>query len=382
MRRSKSKWFAVILVLLLIITLGTGDEEDPEPQQASEFAMVGATAPSSNSMEETEQLVVTETEQISQLTGPESPSRTDTRWNIYGADLGFSFEYDGNIRMVFGDTWGRDGVEGSDWRSNTMVTVEPDPQYGYVVTDAVTDGNGEAKELLSSLKQAKKEYTVMPTGAIAVDDRIYLHYLSVNDWNSDWSWDYKEPVPNYSGFAYSDDGGQTWVKDEEAKWMGDSAFAQVAMVKHDDYVYVFGTPAGRFGPLKLFRVSGEQLLEPEEYEYWTGDGWDHDPNRAAEVVPAPVGELSVRWSPYHERWLMMYKNEENHTIVLRTAEQLEGPWDNERVVVTAEQYPMLYAPFMLPITGPDIYFTMSVFDRYQVLVMRLRLEKAPVAASP
>lgn len=366
----RSKWLAAVGVLALItITgiIGAGNAGDDETTPV--------TQPS------TEPLVVTETELVSQLTGPESPSRTDTRWNIYGADLGFSFEYSGNIQMVFGDTWGRDGVEGSDWRSNTMVTVEPNPKNGYVVTDAVTDDNGEAKELLSSLKQAKKEYTVMPTAGIAVDGRMYLHYMSVNDWSQEW-WGYKEPVPNYSGFAYSDDNGQTWVKDEEARWIGDSAFAQAAMVKDGDYVYVFGTPTGRFGPAKLFRVEGEDLLQPEKYEYWTGDGWSQDANQAVEVVPDPVGELSVRWSPYHERWLMMYKNEVNHTIVLRTAPQLQGPWDEERVVVTDKKYPTLYAPFMLPITGPDIYFTMSRFDHYQVYVMRLRLEKVSVTAAP
>lgn len=322
---------------------------------------------------ESDTLVVSATGMVSQLTGAQSPSRTDVNWNIAGADLGFTFEYHDETLMVFGDTWGRDGVEGDDWRSNTMVVVEPDPDHGYVITDAVGDEIGEATELLSSLKASGKEYTVIPSAAITVGERMYMHYMSLRDWDMKW-WGYKAPVLNGSGFAYSDDGGQTWTKDETAAWPGDTAFSQVAMVQHGQYVYVFGTPAGRFGSAKLFRVPGREILNPLKYEYWTGADWTTNVNRAADVVPAPVGELSVRWNPFHQRWFMMYKNEITHNVVLRTARYLTGPWDAERTIVTGEEYPTLYAPYMLPITGPEVYFTLSLFSPdYQVFVMRFTL---------
>ncbi|MBA2451635.1 MAG: DUF4185 domain-containing protein [Chloroflexia bacterium] len=318
-------------------------------------------------------LVSQPVEMLAPFTGPGSPSRTDERWNIAGADLGFSFEGDGNIYMVFGDTWGRSGTEGPDWRSNTMVVVEPDATHGFIVTDAVRDENDEAIELLPSLKQAKQEYTVIPTTGIAIDGRMYLHYLSVNDWDRHW-WGYKKPVPNGSGLAYSDDQGQTWIKDERATWPGDSPFAQAAMVQRGDFVYAFGTPAGRFGAAQLLRVESDRLLEPEEYRYWTGDRWSSDASLAAEVVPAPVGELSVRWSSHHQLWFMMYTNEMTHASVLRSAEQLTGPWGPEEVVVTAERFPTSYGPLMLPITGSEVYFTMSIFEPdYQVYLMRVTL---------
>lgn len=320
---------------------------------------------------ERHQLTAQRVQLISQLTGPGSPSRTDERWNIAGTDLGFSFKHRDKLYMVFGDTWGRDGVQGADWRSNTMAIAEPHPDHGYVIADAVAGSNGEAKELLRSLKVPKEEYTVIPTAGIAVDDRMYLHYMSINYWDQH-DWGYQEPVLNGSGLAYSDDGGQTWVKDETAWWPGNSDFGQAAMVKRDGYVYMFGTPAGRFGPAKLLRVAETELLNPAEYEYWTGDIWESDPAMAAEVVPAPVGELSVRWSDHHQQWFMMYLNDITHTIVLRTASQLTGPWSDEEIIVTAAEYPHLYAPFMLPIEGEDIYFTMSIFQPdYQVFLMKM-----------
>jgi hypothetical protein len=261
-----------------------------------------------------------------------------------------------------------------------MAIATDEPGSGFIVRDMVTDEDGQAKELLASLKKPGREYTVIPTSGIAVGGRMYLHYMSVRDWKGT-SWGYRGPAVNGAGFAFSDDGGQSWVKDESARWTGETSFTQAAMVEDEGHIYVFGTPAGRFGPAKLLRTTGDRLLDPGSYEYWSGSGWVSDAATAAEVVPAPVGELSVRWSPYHERWLMMYLNDVTHNIVLRTAEKLEGPWDAEQVVVRAREFPTLYAPFMLPqISGPDIYFTMSLFNVYNVFLVRMRVEKPALSS--
>ena len=350
------RWFVVVFVLSLVL-VGTAVEQRSSGAEATD-ERVDVTS-----------LEVRATTLVSQLTGAKSPAKTDEPWNIHGTDLGFPIEHDGRLYVVFGDTWGRAGHEGADWRSNTMALIEPDPAHGYVISDVIKGKNGEAQELLSSLKEPAREYTVIPTAGIALADRMYLHYMSINDW-VDSGWGYKHPAVNGAGLAYSDDHGQTWVKDDAARWTGDSGFTQAAMVASGDDVYLFGTPAGRFGPLHLLRTRGEHLLNPRWYEYWTGTDWQADPALAATVLPAPVGELSVRWSPYHERWLMMYLNDVDHTVVLRTAEQLEGPWDAERIVATAVDYPTLYAPFMLPIDGPEVYFAMSMFEPYQVFIMR------------
>ena len=341
----------------------------PSPEPTLPPAPAGGANPSG--------LVVLEVEMVSPLTGPESPSRTLERWNIKGTDLGITFRHDGKTYIVFGDTFGRAGIEKPDWRSNVMGVIQQDPRHAYLMTEAITDENGDAKELLASLKIPKNEYTVMPTSAISVGDRMYIHYMSIRDWDEQW-WGYKFPIVNGSGFAYSDDGGKTWIKDGVAYWKGDTRFTQTSMVKSDGFVYVFGTPAGRFVPARVLRVPEDRLLEPGYYRYWDGQSWTSDESRAAIVVDWPVGELSVRWSEYHKRWLMMYKNEVDHTIVLRTAPRPEGPWDKERVVVTAKEFPSLYAPLMLPaVTGPDVYFTMSnFFPYYNVSLMRVRL--APV----
>ena len=83
----------------------------------------------------------------------------------------------------------------------------------------------------------------------------------------------------------------------------------------------------------------------------------------------------MRWNSYYKKWLMMYLNDPHYRIVLRTADNLTGPWSAEQVIVTGEQYPQLYAPYMPPLwnDGPDILYTMSLFGPYCVDFMRTRL---------
>jgi hypothetical protein len=304
---------------------------------------------------------------VAQVTGPGSVNDTARRWDVYGADLGHMVWHEGSLYMVFGDTFGPDG---GDWRSNTMARIaSPVPSSGLHFASMVTGPGGGAAELLGSEKVDGVEKTVIPTYGISVGTRMYLHYMSVRHWGAPGQWQI-----NYSGLAWSDDGGRTWVKDPAARWPADSNFGQVAMVQQRGTIYLFGIPAGRQGGVQVARVDQADLLNLGDYRYWDGRAWSTDASSAATVVPAPVGELSVRWSAYLGRWLMMYLDENRSAVVLRTAAQLTGPWSSEQVVATAADYPELYAPYLVPVeTGRDIYFTMSQYGPYEVYLMRARL---------
>lgn len=311
--------------------------------------------------------VVSSVNRVAQLTGPGSINDTPARWGVYGTDLGHMFWHDDALYMVFGDTF---GAGGADWRSNTMARIpSPDPAAGLRFGSMMTGPGGAAAELLASRKIDDVEKTVIPTYGISVASRMFLHYMSVRHWGEPGQWDV-----NYSGLAYSDDGGHTWVKDPGARWPGGGNLAQVAMVESGGDVYLFGIPAGRSGGVQLSRVPEAELLDLSSYSYWDGREWGADPASASLVVPGPVGELSVGWNSYVRRWLMMYLDVGRSAIVMRSAPHLTGPWGTEQVVATAEEYPELYAPYIVPMdTGRNVYFTMSQYGPYEVYLMRLRL---------
>lgn len=309
------------------------------------------------------------TEQVAVLTGPES-SVNDTfgRWNVYGTDLGSSFAYNDELYFLFGDTF---GMSRRDWRSNVLaVSTDDDPSDGITFDRMITDSDGDAVEVLESKKFDNDEITVIPTYGIAVGDRMYLHYMSVEHWGPPGRWDL-----GHSGWAYSDDAGETWTKDPDAQWPGDSNFGQVALEEHDGHIYIWGIPGGRYGGVQLARSVPDGLLDISGYEYWDGSGWRDNPENAAEVIPPNVGELSVRWNNFYNRWIMMYLNDPMGLIELRVAEEITGPWSEPYIAVRATEFPALYAPYQFPKwnDSADIYFAMSMFGPYQVFLMRTRI---------
>lgn len=311
---------------------------------------------------------------VQQLTGPGSPNQTYERWNVGGTDLGFTFFHDDSLYMVFGDTYGRERL---DWRSNTMAKLAEveSPAAGLEFEQFISDPTGRATELLSSQKVYWVEQTVIPTNGVSVGERMFLHYMSVRRWAAPGQWQI-----NHAGLAYSDDDGQTWLK-SGPMWGETSNFGQVAFVRAEDeqdMVYLFGIPAGRYGRVKLARVPADSILNGGAYGYWNGSGWSPSEAEAATVVPAPVGELSVAWNEYLGLWVMMYLDERHDAIVVRTAEELTGPWSDPQLVTTARDHPQLYAPFIIPFRSgePEIFFTMSRWDSYNVFLMHLRLDEA------
>lgn len=312
-------------------------------------------------------LNVVNTRLVRRLTGPESPNRTAERWNVHGTDLGHSFVHGDRIYLVFGDTF---GPGTGDWRSNVMAWVEGVTQSALTFAGMITDEDGLAAELIPSEKVDGVEKTVIPTYGISIDGRMFLHFMSVRKWGKPGRWD-----TNYAGLAYSDDDGETWTELQGWRWSGTSNFVQVSFVEDGGFVYLFGIPTARFGRVALARVPRADILRQEAYRYWDGRGWSENDKDAVPLIEQPVGELSVRWSEHHQLWLMMYLNESRSGIILRTAENLTGPWSEGRVVTTAIEYPQLYGPYLLPwtIEGPDVYFTMSMYGPYDVFLMRARL---------
>lgn len=309
------------------------------------------------------------TELIAQLTGP-PPSINDTNaeWLVYGTDLGSSFMHNDEIVLVFGDTFAFDG---RFWRSNVLgFSSDDDPSDGVTIDRMITNTYGHAIEILPSKKVDFDEMTVIPTYGISVDGRMFLHYMSVSHWGDPGHWDLGR-----SGFAYSDDDGETWVYDSDAVWPGDSNFGQVAMEEFEGHIYVWGIPGGRYGGVQLARVEPQNLLDFSSWEYWSAREWVPDIGDAEQIIPPNVGELSVRWNSHYEKWIMMYLNDPQGLIELRTSDEIVGPWSDPLIAARAIDYPSLYAPYMYPIwnDGPDIYFNMSLFGPYQVFLLKTRL---------
>jgi hypothetical protein len=316
--------------------------------------------------------------QVGQLTGQPSWNNTGAV-NVYGTDLGSMFLHsDNRVYFLFGDTFGYPGTPGSsDWRSNTMTyTTDFTASDGITFDGWITDLSGNAKALLEGNhdpNDGSGEVTKIPTTGWSYQERQYIWFMSVKQWGAPGQWEV-----NHSEIAYSDDHGNEWFP-SGVRWPDSSNFIQVAVAEHLDYLFVWGIPAGRFGGVKLARVSPGEVLQGAAYQYFTGTGWGGDEEDGILIVDSPVGELSVLWNPYLQRWIMMYLNENAASIEVREAHQPEGPWSEPWAVAGANDYPALYGAFMhenyMENEGQVVYFLMSQFIDYNVFLMRVEFQR-------
>lgn len=337
---------------------------------------------------------VADVTQIAQLTGPGAINDTEAV-AVAGTDLGSMVNVDDVTYLVFGDTFGTreegmTGGGGGNWRSNAVAyTTDDDPTDGLTFDGWVVDDIGFALEVAPGDKHANTgegEVTKIPTYGFAVDGAIYLYYMSVSFWGEPGQWD-----ANHAGLVRSTDDGKTWEVLDAPRWPGDSNFIQVATATvtegGTDYVYLWSIPSGRFGGVQLMRVPATQeaVEDIDAYTYFTGtddDGapvWSQDMAQAATVLDRSVGELSVMYHEQTERWLLTTMVD-NGDAVLFEGLTPWGPWSEPHVLTTQAETPGLYAPYMNPRyvseDGRTIYFTLSIWDPYNVFWYSAQLETA------
>ncbi|MCX4097590.1 DUF4185 domain-containing protein [Nocardia sp. alder85J] len=328
---------------------------------------------------------------VTQLTGPGSQNRTDSRWQVNDTDLGIMWETrPGQVAVVFGDTFGQGfvdgGPSGTDWRSNVLAfSSDHDLAHGMSFDSMVSDRNCHAAEVLGSYKVNNFEMTVIPTSGFALGDRQYLSYMSVVRWSKTpgkwWT--------AYGGLAYSDDGGQTWDQDAYARWdniFGQGQFQVTAMVPHDGYVYMFGTPNGRFGSLAVARVAQDDVLNKSAYQYWVDGFWRPTWQPAApggqgiELSASPVlsgvaGEVSVRFDAAAGQWEMTCLDVSRNVIVLRRSATPQGLWSDPATLLNTADYPAGYGGFIHPwSTEHELYFTVSEWGHYNVYLLHAGID--------
>ena len=336
------------------------------------------------------------------LTGEYAPSRTRSRFNIAGTDLGIPVVLDdGTTLYIFGDSFEDDRMDGR-WLSNFIAKSSTvDPADG-IFFDAVWAGaengfvtRGSAEAVIPGAHHARNQHgdwevTIIPTGGVVVNGDIYVFYMSVEWWGPPGVW-----AAGHGSMAVSRDGGVTWENlYDTIHWQGDtyhdrpnhdkdkpaavsSGFEQSHPVDgRDGYIYFFGIPGGRMSPAKLMRVSYENIERQAMYEFLVGYAVDNSPiwwsyadgglSEAIVVLDGTIGEMSVMYSDYLEEWLITtISYDDDWDIMIRSAKTLWGDYSASQQLVSFEIFPTLYGAFLVPTfqaaDSANIYFVMSLW---------------------
>jgi hypothetical protein len=334
---------------------------------------------------------------ISWVTGPRSPARTDTRFGITATDVGVPWDNgSGQILMAFGDTWGRCAGQMA-WKHNTMLRSDaasdlakgirfPNAVPGSVRSGAsVTPAHPTwAQPMFNAVGVRNIEVGRIPTGGISINGTQFVSFMSIHRWLGPGRWN-----TNYSGIAVSHNNGQTWTVDNKTlRWNADltipgvpqvtrghNRFQMGAFLRSGEYIYQYGTPNGRFGSAHVARFRPADILDLTRYQFFRGGtGWSSNSAEATPIVAGPVSEMSVAYNAFLGRFIML--TERSGTIVMRTSPSPVGPWSGERVLVSHNQSSGLYTPYIHPrSSGKDLYFVVSRWDDYNVMLIRTDLSK-------
>ncbi|GAA2869926.1 DUF4185 domain-containing protein [Microbacterium arabinogalactanolyticum] len=375
---SPRRALATVVVAASVLALGACSAKGPvavDPDPDKPFVLAG----------------ISDVTEIAQLTGPGAMNDTASV-GVAGTDLGSMVNVGERTFFLFGDTFGeRDpdsvGGQGGFWRSNVAAwTTDDDPTDGITFDGWHVDDIGLAAALVEGDHDSNDiggEVTKIPTYGFTVGDDMYVSYMSVSHWGDPGAWD-----ANYSALITSSDGGDSWHPVPGVRWPGDSNFVQFATAHvtdgGTDYVYIWGIRSGRFGGVQLMRVRSERSAVESQsgYEYFAGaDGaqphWSADMTDAVTVLEGTIGELSVMWSAYLDRWIMTYSDAGNAYI--REGTTPWGPWGEPIELASASDYPGLYSPYLNPrytsADGRSVYFTLSLWGPYNVFWFSARLDR-------
>lgn len=333
--------------------------------------------------------------QVAQLTGPGAMNDTASVL-LAGADLGHMAGVGDRTYFVFGDNFGiRDddafGGTGDVWKSNAIAwSTDEDPSDGITFDGWILDDLEQVAEVLPGdhvPNEQVGEVTKIPTQMWEADGELFLAWMSVHHWGAPGVW-----TADHAALARSRDDAQTWEPVDGVRWAGDSNFVQLAQARvveaGTEYLFLWGIPAGRFGGVQLMRVPAraDAVADQGAYEYFTGvvddvAVWGSEEADAVTVLDAAVGELSVLWSEYLQRWLLTTMVDNGDAVVFEGLSPW-GPWSEPHTITTQAETPGLYAPYTCPryVTdgGRRIWFTLSIWGPYQVFWYSMDLVRRDV----
>jgi hypothetical protein len=348
-------------------------------------------------------------------------NRTESRFGVVGTDLGASFEHGGRIYFFFGDTIsarsdrerGREGQR-REGRGNDSVAFTDDFNPDDCLSlQFVTGPDGRFRS--PQVPGVSLLGFEVPTGGFSTGEAMYVFFTTDHS---------EQRVMGRSILARSTTNAQSF---EFLHTVSRDKFINIAPVVVDNSeipglpedegrgVLLWASSTYRRSDPYLAYLPLESVADREAWRFFAGldpRGMPRWSPRESEAVPLfshpCIGELSVAWNPFLERWLMLYNCSDPRGINFRVAERPWGPWSEAQVLFHPWEdngycyfmhvswdvhrcdsvhdpgrervWSGEYGPYVIPqfFTGngnsTTIYFVMSTWNPYNVVLMRSELQ--------
>ncbi|MDQ4093200.1 MAG: DUF4185 domain-containing protein [Actinomycetota bacterium] len=330
-------------------------------------------------------------------------NRTESRFNIVGTDLGASFSHQGRLYFLFGDTW-RVGHS----------TPNDDLDAIAFCTDANADDGLELTflprpPLVSGIAQ---DAFNVPLDGVSWKGRMYVFFSTDRRHAGIYA------LMGRSVLARSDNNGLDFKLLYEVSRFKFINVSTAIVDAHEHglpgdgpQLAIFGSGRYRSSDVYIAVKPVAKLEEPGGFLFYAGGlsqpRWNRSEDSAVPLFCAgSVGELSVRWDQLLDAWICLYNADwpadrsSVGGIVMHWAKSPYGPWSKGKLAFsvndglgkfmhlpgadhTQEGFGVdrsadlagMYGPYQIPQysrrsdNGVQIYFTMSTWNPYQVMLM-------------
>jgi len=343
---------------------------------------------------------------------------TWTRYKLAGTDLGVSFRHKDKTYLLFGDTAGLRGGDAVAYTNDTT------PEDGLELT-FIHDNIAYEPVKIPGISQGGFE---VPMEGVSVGGRMYIYHTTDSIGVADMFKEGAEPRMGRSIVAVSDDDGHTFTYLYD---FSTNHFINVSIVEVDradlsaafapgsgKVLVIFGTGPYRRSNIYLAVQPSDQIESPSSVRYFAGLDSSGQPvlssneDDAQALFNQPVvGELSVSYNRFINKWIMLYNSfmPTSRGINMRTADKPWGPWSEPQIIFhpwddngychfmhagfphekcdevsdpnREKEWGGEYGPYQFEdlAVGSDtstiIYFTMSTWNPYTVVLMKATLQK-------
>lgn len=413
-KRKRFRWSAC-LFLIIILAACSGNPSLPDEQENDKEPVPAGSIPGTIIPDIEIEMRGTK---ICQLVGDYDKERNEptenqtfSRYQLSATDLGVPFQDGDTTWIAFGDTW---GIVGGD-RDAIAYTTDKNPEDGLAL-NFVNENNQYYPVTIPGISQGAFE---VPVEGLIVNSQMYIYHTTGHNSVKTMGRSVLARGDRVEGRGFS-----------YLYTLSSLYFINVSIVQADaaDWnllpenqgkgLVIFGSGNYRESHVYLAFQPESGIENPETIRYFAGLDekeqplWDTDEKNALPVFPMSepsVGELSVSYNPFIKRWILMYNCGNPRGINVRTAENPWGPWSNPQVIFhpwddngychfmhtswTHDKCDAVhdtnrenvwggeYGPYQFEhfATGDDtsttIYFTLSTWNPYTVVLMKAGLRK-------
>jgi hypothetical protein len=364
---------------------------------------------------------------------------TEDTFGIRGTDLGASFEHKNRVYFLFGDTFRTVASPPLKCPSEIeRELAPPDDSIAWSEDPDAADGitlNFHATAPIVCPPIAQGGFEV-PMEGISVNDRMYVFFTTdhykIGERNQMGRCVLARSDDDGVNFDLLYDLSRSKfinVSVQQRKLDGATA-KQLGLAPNTIVLWIWGSGRYRSSDVYLAVMPLSNIDTGAGMKYYTGQStalWStNEDDAAALFCSGSVGELSVRWNPFLKRYLMLFNSPNPRGILMHSAKKPQGPWSSDPVMVfdatfgaqagnlcagdgygkfihvswkdqecdhvqddmftpgqfRDNEYGGEYGPYQITRYASgvqdewtQIYFTMSTWNPYQVMLMTTRITK-------